>query len=81
MMRFGDARFWDDFTRVDMSSCQIRQFMDPCKSSLFFGGFKNKNRISLIARRWQTTIPQPPTPPTPRTGENPNEVVVLCLCV
>jgi thiosulfate reductase cytochrome b subunit len=34
VVRFGDARFWDDFTSVDMSSRQIRQFMDPCKSTL-----------------------------------------------
>lgn len=34
VVRFGDARFRDDFTSVDMSSRQIRQFMDPCESTL-----------------------------------------------
>ncbi len=41
VVRFGDARFRDDFTRVDMSSRQIRQFVDSCKSAL---------------SRWQTKI-------------------------
>ena len=36
MVGFGDARFGDDFTRVDMSSRQIRQFVDSCKSALWW---------------------------------------------
>jgi hypothetical protein len=46
VVRFGDARFWDDFTRVDMSSRQIRQFMDPCESTL---GKQNKTKRGSVS--------------------------------
>ena len=45
VVRFGDARFRYDFTRVDMSSRQIRQFMDPCKSTLKREAKKKKMSI------------------------------------
>ena len=71
MVRFGDARFWDDFTRVDMSSRQIRQFMDPCKSTL------KKKKEDEYRKRWQTMITL-----LIASGDGTkmlNEVVVVCL--
>ena len=52
VVRFGDARFWDDFTSVDMSSRQICQFMDPCKSTLKKEAKKNKRWVSKMADYW-----------------------------
>ena len=34
MVRFGNARLGDDFACVDMAGGQIRQFVNPGKSSL-----------------------------------------------
>ena len=51
MVGFGDARFGDDFTRVDMSSRQIRQFVDSCKSALWWETKIKVNWTTIVGEK------------------------------